>query len=185
MTDDDRLKHLEAENSRLRIIAERSGVRSLPHPDMPDAGELVRLHSLVVTKYPQLACAQDQFERALFTLCFARRQSKLNAAFFPTFWLDACRAFLQRHGYPGNISLSAFTAACIASGIAFSRMDRFPFDVEFGLVAGDLPKPIAAWRSVLNNGLPKPTPLNRPRQPDERRMVLPVAAEPGVKFNGS
>jgi hypothetical protein len=67
----DRLRYLEQENARLARQLELAGVPALGRPDMPRLDELVVLHSMVVNRYPQLACAQDQFERSLMAIAFS------------------------------------------------------------------------------------------------------------------
>jgi hypothetical protein len=160
MTDD--LERLRAENSRLRQQLSLAGVTQLPPADMPDAGELVALHSMVVHTYPQLACSQSEFEKGLLFCAHARRSEKLNAAYFGWTWADAASDWLRRQGYQSSISLAAFTAACIASGVPYSPIhDNYPRNLEFGLQIGGVAKPSSLWRDVLNHGIPRPTPLAR------------------------
>ncbi len=162
MTDAERIAFLERENDRQTRQLSLAGVTELPKADVPDAGELVQLHGMVVHKYPVLKCLQDEFERALLFCAFARRQEKLNASFFPMFWWDGAKDWLRRQGYPSNLSLAAFTAACVASGVPYSPLQNYPRDLEFGLQVGGTSRPSNAWRDVLANGIPRPIPLNRP-----------------------
>jgi len=153
---------LDQENARLRRQLALHGVEPLPAVDLPNAEELVELHSLIVSRYPQLACAQDQFERALLFMAFARRQSKLNASYYPTFWLDGATDWLRRNGYQADLRLAALIAAAVAAGVPHSPLHRFPHDIELGLQVGGVSRPSSAWRDVLANGVPAPQPLNRP-----------------------
>ena len=163
MTDSsERLAYLEAENARLQRIAEAAGIPALVI-DLPNLRELTELRSMVLRQYPvELTCPLDQFERAIRYLCYARRQPKPNTQFYPVFWLDACRDWSRKQGYDTNISLRALVAGCVASGVAYTPLNRWPFDVELGLARGDVSKPSNAWRAVLEAGrLPEPTPLRR------------------------
>jgi hypothetical protein len=164
MTDGERIRRLEDENARLRRVAEAAGVPSFAKPDMPTAIELKYLHTLVTSKYPQLAPATyGHFELALLAIAFFRRSPKLNALYFPSYWCDAAKDLVRRQGYPSNISLHAFTAAAIVAGVAHSMSDRFPYDLEFGFTLGGAPKPTNGWRQTLETGkLQEPSPLMRP-----------------------
>ncbi len=184
MTVDDRLEYLEQENQRLQRQLGVAGVNQVTGADMPNAGELVRLHGMIVHAYPNLACPQDQFERSLLALCYARRQQELNAGFYPTHWLDTSREWLRKQGYSTDISLRSFVAAAIASGVKYSPLDRFPFDVELGLARGDVSNPSNAWRAVLEAGhVPAPTSLNRPLT--AREPINMIRTEPVVDARGS
>lgn len=163
MTDGDRIRHLEDENARLRRIAEAAGIPPIVRPDLPDHNQLATLRSMVLSKYAvQLSCTPQQFELALHWTCFARRQPKPNTQFYPVHWLDVCREWLHKQGFGTDMSLRALVAGCVASGVTYTPLDRWPFDVELGLARGDVSKPSNAWRRVLAHGLPEPTPLNRP-----------------------
>jgi hypothetical protein len=182
----DRLTYLERENARLARQLELAGVPSFPKPDLPRPDELVILHSMVVNRYPQLACAQDQFERALMAIAYFRRSPKLNSQFYPTYWMDAVRDWLKKQGYNPVISLSAFTAAAIGANVAHSMGERYPYDLEFGFQLGGLGKPTANWRQVLGSRrLPEPTPLNRPRQYVETPINMIQQSDPVADARGS
>jgi len=168
------IESVDQENARLKRQLALCGVEPLPPVDMPDDDELVALHNLIVSRYPQLACAQDQFERALLFMAFARRQSKLNASYYPTFWLDGATDWLRRNGYQADLRLAALIAAAVASGVPYSPLDRFPYDIELGLQVGGVSRPSSAWRAVLANGVPAPTPLNRPLVATEHQMITEV-----------
>ena len=163
MTDQERLQYLERENARLQRQLGVVGVSRLPHADMPDGDELATLHAMIQRAHPvTLTCSLAQFERSLLALCYARRQPELNASFYPTHWLDTSREWLRKQGYGTDISLRSFVAAAIASGVKYSPLTRYPFDLEFSLARGDVSKPSNAWRQVLESGrLPAPTPLMR------------------------
>jgi hypothetical protein len=138
--------------------------------------EVVRLYGIVVSRYENLKCDVRQFRRAMLALCFARRQKTLNAQFYPDHWLGDCKVWLARHGFDHEITPFAHAAAVIASGIPFSDPIRFPIDTEFALARGDVSKPVATWRSVLEAGrLPAPTPLDRPTV---RRTVAQTLISP-------
>jgi hypothetical protein len=155
MTDDQEI-------ARLRRQLAQVGITPLPHVDMPDLEQLETLRSMVLAKYRlQLSCPTDQFALALNFVAFARRQKKPNTLYYPVFWLDQCRIWLKKQGYDSYISLRAFVAACVASNVVYTPLDRWPFDVELGLSLGDASKPSNAWRDVLKSGIPQPTPLNR------------------------
>jgi hypothetical protein len=168
MTDDDRIEYLEQENARLHRQLGHAGVAQLPRADTPDADELAALHRMILQAHPvTLTCPINQFERSLLALCYARRQSELNNQFFPTKWLDDSREWLRAQGYSTDVSLRSFVAAAIASGVRYSPLDRFPFDIELGLARGD-GGPSSAWRAVLESGkLPAPTPLKRAPYPEQ------------------
>jgi hypothetical protein len=186
MTDQERLQHLEAENARLQRQLEQAGVPSFPKPDMPRPDELVILHSMVVNRYPQLACAQDQFERALMAIAYFRRSPKLNNQFYPTYWMDAAKDWLRHQAYNPVISLSAFTAAAIGANVMHSMGERYPYDLEFGFQLGGLSKPTCHWRAVLESRrLPAPVPLNRPRQYVETQFNMVQPSDPGIDARGS
>jgi hypothetical protein len=177
MGDLERIERLEAENTRLRRLALTAGCHLHSNVDMPTTEQLVQLHGMTVNKYPQLACSQDQFERALLALCFARRQKTLNREFFVDHWLGDCTSWLRKHGYDATVTPYAHGAAVIASGILFSdpAAPHFPINVEYGLGRGDIAQPVAGWKNVLKAGrLPEPTLLNRTvPQIESQRMIQP------------
>lgn len=168
------IERLQDENARLQRQLSVAGVTQLPNAEFPSADELAELRSMVLRRYPTtLTCSLDQFERAIRYLAFARRQKEPNKQVYPVFWLDACRDWLRKQGYDTNISLRALVAACVASGVTYTPLDRWPFDVELGLARGDVSKPSSGWKTVLANGvLPAPTPLDRPRQFIEQQTMI-------------
>lgn len=141
--------------------------------EVPSAKEFSRLSEIVLARYPQLASRADregfdvQFRVAFQRLLHVGRSDRLDVAHGLDFWTDDCRAFQQQH----QIALSVFvggaalTAAVVACGdILYAPLDRFPFDLGFGLVAYGGGRPSTGkWREVLITGhLPEPTPLDRP-----------------------
>jgi hypothetical protein len=81
MTDGERILHLEAENDRLRRMAEAAGIPPIVRADMPRPDELVRLHGMVTRQYPQLACEIGSFELSLLSIAYFRRGKKLNVSY--------------------------------------------------------------------------------------------------------
>jgi hypothetical protein len=163
MTDQETIDRLESENARLQRQLGTAGVRQLPTADLPCGEELAMLRAMVLRVHPTtLTCTIDEFERAIRYFAFARRQPEPNNQFYPVFWLDAAREFLARNGYANAVSLRALVAAAIASGVTYTPLTRWPYDIELGLTRGDASKPSNAWREVLKRGkIPDPTPLKR------------------------
>lgn len=189
MTDDEKalrfkLLQLEQENEQRRRMAEAAGIPPLLKPDRPDAKELGVLYDMVTQTYPQLSCPIAQFERCLMAIAYFRRQAKPNPSYFPMKWSDDAKDWLKRQGHSQDISLPAFTAAAIVSGVVYTPLDRFPYDLEFGFALGGVGKPTNGWRSVLESGrVPSPTALNRPRSYVEQQTIIqptvPVTDERG------
>ena len=100
--------------------------------------------------------------------------------------MNDAKDWLQRNGHDREIILPAFTAAVIASGISYSDPVRFPIDLEFALARGDVAKPVATWRAVLEAGrLPEPVPLNRPVPYIVEQQTMIQPRDPVVDARGS
>jgi hypothetical protein len=153
--------------------------------DLPNDAELSELLTLVEARYPKLgrpdgdARAADayvaQFSRAIHFLCYARRADKLNTKYHATYWVDQCREFCRQQGLANalTMTLSPFTAAVVASGVLYSDLSRFLFDLAFGLSLGEVARGSDAWRDVIWKGqIPDPiTPRN---------VVAPITRHLGV-----
>jgi hypothetical protein len=185
-----RLKALETENrdlkARLDALQVQTPAKVMPlppspvritHPtskvEIPSAKEFDRLSEIVLRRYPQLAPRADregfdaQFRVAFQRLLHVGRKDKLDMQYGWEFWTDDCRNWQQQHRVAQGVSVSpaALVAAIVAcNDILFSPLDRFPFDLGFGLVAFGGGRPSTdRWREVLTTGrLLEPTPLDRP-----------------------
>jgi hypothetical protein len=170
----DELVFLRSENARLQRQLSLAGIQQLPQADSPNPEELKKLYDMVCAEYPQLDCPLEMLDRAMLFVAFARRQPTLNSSYYAFVWCDGCSDWLRRQGYPSSITLAAFTAACVVSGVLYSPLQRWPHDIEFGLQIGGVSRPSNAWRSVLENGIPPPTPLNRRTIDLQRDMVRTI-----------
>ncbi len=186
-----RLKVIERENAALK--AELDALRSLlgnkspaplppspvriTHPtskvEIPTAKEFDWLSEIVLRRYPQLAPRADregfgsQFRVAMQRLLHVGRKDKLDTQHGLEFWTDDCRDWQQQHRVAQGVFVggAAIVAAIVACGdIPYAPLDRFPFDLGFGLVAYGGGRPSSdKWREVLTTGrLLEPTPLDRP-----------------------
>lgn len=158
------LDQLKIENQRLRRQLAQAGVVQYPTVDLPNQAELEQLLSLVTTAHPKLQGAGVEGVRwAMLYLSFARKQPELNEQYYPTHWLDQGRDWLRSQAHDARMSLRDLVAAAVASGVAYSPLVRFPFDVALGLARGDVSRASNKWREVLAAGqVPRPLPLKRP-----------------------
>jgi hypothetical protein len=121
--------------------------------DLPSDEELEQLLQLVESKYPILSCQtqseKDAFFNALHFLCFVFRLDKPSTEYGVSVWFDEFRSWALSRGYDGvRMSLKPFTAAAVASGVAYSPISEYPY-VSFGLSLGGAGVPSNAWRDVL------------------------------------
>jgi len=151
----------------------------LPRVTLPTASEADELLGRVLDAYPMLTPGADdigfrrQFANSLFFLTHAARQAEPNEKYFRTFWCDQADTFLAAHGIAGpRVHFTALTCAALASGVAYSSLDRFPCDVSLGLKLGQAPRPSTAWRDTLRAGTVPP--------PTARRTPLPLDTRPRV-----
>jgi hypothetical protein len=84
------------------------------------------------------------------------------------------REWCHRFGLRGALdqNLKTFTAAIVVSDVPYTPLDRFPFDLSFGLSLGDISRLKDAWRDGLSTGqVAEPT---KPRRviPDYRQELL-------------
>jgi hypothetical protein len=186
MTDaiEKRVAILERENAALKARLDAKSPAPLPpspvritHPTtkvvIPSAEEFDRLSEIVLRRYPQLAPRADrenfgvQFRVAFQRLLHVGRKDTLDTQHGWEFWADDCRNWQQQHRVAQGVFVSpaALVAGIAACGdIPYAPLDRFPFDLGFGLVAYGGGRPSAdRWREVLATGrLLEPTPLDRP-----------------------
>ena len=177
MTDQDQIRQLETENTRLRAMLARAGVTILPEPDLPNSEELDRLLKMVERAEPRLKCPEgskeviainrEQFANAIHFLCFVYRVDKPNNSYAASVWVDGCREWLRSQAiHPSEMSLRPFVAAALASGIVYEPLSEYPFGVNLGISLGSATRPSTAWRDVvLRNGIPSPV------EPKYRRPV--------------
>jgi hypothetical protein len=157
---------------------------------MPSAAEMEKLYAIVIGKFPQLGphvprnkrWVEDEqrehfeaFVRAFRALGDFGRSDALDTQHAAVWWVDQADAQLRAEGRPGGMSLSAFVAALVSHGdIAFAPIDRFPYDLAFGLRHGGVGhRANAAWKRVLSTGA-TPTDVV-----PARRMPTP---QPSVTF---
>jgi hypothetical protein len=173
-----RVAELEAQNAILRDEAElrrrRPRFIAGTRVTMPTDAELLELSGVVLAAFPVLqraAARPDVFDREFRNSFIGiatlprRADGKLDHQFAAVTWIDRSADALQRMGLGTDQSLCSLTAAALAHGdVAYSPLDRFPHDLEFGFgnyhgaPAGD------AWREVLApRRLRAPTPLARAR----------------------
>jgi hypothetical protein len=177
MTDQDKIKELEAEVSRLQTICRRHGVALLPKLDLPSTEERDALLAAVLGKYPFLkgpadfeASYKTQFTNALKYFCVVYRLDRPETQYSISSWTDQAKAWLQSNGYnQTEMTLRPFIAAAIASGIKYN-IDEFPHGVEIGISLGSAP-PSSAWRNTLRDGVPKA---------DALRNRVPVRAQTNI-----
>jgi hypothetical protein len=152
--------------------APEEGARTFTGPEvtgrvfaMPTEAEVDQLLGIVLERYPQLAprppinpqwADQEQLEfRQEFAAAFRilgefSRTAEPDAKKAASFWVD--RAMQRLHGRDiGTVRLPSFTAALVAHGdITFAPLDRFPYDLAFGLRDGDAGEAVGdGWRAVL------------------------------------
>jgi hypothetical protein len=141
--------------------------------EVPSNEEFDRLSEIVLRRYPQLAPRADregfdaQFRVAFQRLLHVGRKDKLDTQHGWEFWTEDCRIWQQQHRVAQGVFVgpTALVAAIVACGdIPYAPLDRFPFDLGFGLVAYGGGRPSSGkWREVLVTGCPlEPTPLDRP-----------------------
>jgi hypothetical protein len=177
---DKRLLTIERENGALK--AELDALRSLlgnkspaplppspvriTHPtskvEIPTAKEFDRLSEIVLRRYPQLAPRADregfgsQFRVAMQRLLHVGRKDRLDTQHGLEFWTDDCRDWQQQHRVAQGVFVggAAIVVAIVACGdIPYAPLDRFPFDLGFGLVAyGGGRQSTDQWRHVLQSG---------------------------------
>jgi hypothetical protein len=141
--------------------------------EVPTAEEFDRLSAIVLGRYPQLAPRADregfdaQFRVAMQRLLHVGRKDTLDVQHGLEFWTDDCRNWQQQHQvapgvFVGGAAIAAGVVAC--GDILYAPLDRFPFDLGFGLVAYGGGRPSThKWREVLvTRRLLEPTPLDRP-----------------------
>jgi hypothetical protein len=166
------LRHQEAPTPRW----DKPQVR-ITHPvsrvEPPSAANCRRLSEIVLDCYPQFAPRADregfdaQFRVAMQRLLHVGRREKLDLQHGWEFWTNDCRNWQQQHRVAQGVFVgpAALVAAIVACGdIPYAPLDRFPFDLGFGLVAhgGGCPS-TDRWHDVLVTGrLLEPTPLDRP-----------------------
>jgi hypothetical protein len=163
-----RIEELEVENARLRAALARAGVPDLPAADLPSPAQCAALIERVIAKYPALAHRDipkelyaAQFERAMRWAAFAGRSDKANSKYAVSFWVDECRAWLAKAGFPPEMLFAPFIAPLIVSGILFESFDQ-PSAVNLGLTLGGTGRPSTAWRASLE-AIPNPVEPYRPR----------------------
>jgi hypothetical protein len=190
MDDSQRIAVLESELRALKLLLGSQQRTLTAHPrrddpsvkithpvrrvEVPTAKEFDQLSAIVLGRYPQFAPRADregfdaQFRVAFQRLLHVgRRDDKLDEAHGLDFWTDDCRFWQQQHQVALGVFVggTALTAAVVACGdILYAPLDRFPFDLGFGLVAYGGGRPTTdRWREVLVTGhLLEPTPLDRP-----------------------
>lgn len=159
MTATDELKELQDENFRLRAMLARAGVTVPPSAELPNEEELDKLIAMVEAAHPRLKCPDGSKEfiaanktevfNAIHFLCFAFRTEKLATQRSPAFWFDALREWAANRGYANvKVNLRPFTVAAIASRVAYSPIDNYPY-LSFGLSLGGVGQPSTAWRDTL------------------------------------
>ena len=138
--------------------------------DLPTEEQLTALMRMVEAAHPQLRLPEGQdpynhhlqFGRAMFYCAYVRRHPVPQTGYYFSYWLDDARIFLERHDYAGRVLLLPFVSAIVASGIAYATLERYPHDLAFGLGQGEANRPSAAWRKVLEHGIPGPTEVREP-----------------------
>ncbi len=150
------IKELEAENFRLRSLLARNGISVPTTADMPSPEEETELMRLVANTYPVLSCSHGaemtQFWNALHFLAWTYRTDKLATQYSASFWfVDTFREWAKNRGYEKPpMSLRPFTAAAVASGVAYSPIDNYPY-INFGLSLGSVGVASTAWKTTLRN----------------------------------
>ncbi|MGO9049742.1 MAG: hypothetical protein ACLP19_05855 [Xanthobacteraceae bacterium] len=162
-----RVEELEAENFRLRAMLAKAGVVLPPPVDLPTDLELDLLIARVTEKYRVLwwpddaQTFRDQFKRAIEFFAHAQRSDKVNTSYATSFWLDACKSWLDGQGRPRDMMFAPFVAAAICSGILYEPFDQ-PSVCNLGLQLGGAGRPSSAWRNSLKQ-IPEPSEPMRPR----------------------
>jgi hypothetical protein len=174
MSDQTKIEFLEAEISRLKRRLALAGVAEQPAGDLPDTGELNRLHQMVLTEYPVLQCTPAQLHAAMRWCAYVYRRDRLDEQYAAVFWLDQCREWLRRQCDHNGVSLNAVTAAIVVSRIRFAPLTRYPYDLAFGLSLGDASRPSTEWRQTLANGLPAPTATKRAARIEQPHRMIRV-----------
>ncbi|MCJ2068307.1 hypothetical protein MKK75_05705 [Methylobacterium sp. J-030] len=136
---------------------------------MPTEAQLRALHDMVVTTYPVLKDTAGRldgpdepfrrFAAAFRALGAIGRAPALNRDRAANWWVDHAQERLAGLGAVSDLNLASFTAAVVAHGdIPFRALDRFPYELEFGLVAHGGGRPAGdAWRRLLaGDRLPAP-----------------------------
>jgi hypothetical protein len=147
---------------------------------MPTDDELAKLHATVARRYPQLASSAPGFKAAFTAIGFLGRYDRPETKHYPAWWIDHLESWCRAEDIPGDISLAAFVGAVLSHGdIPYAPLDRFPFDLSFGLAIGGAGRRATdAWRKVLVTGqlLPPTAPL---RSVSENYPVPPVEVRAG------
>jgi hypothetical protein len=166
VTYQEQVRLLQAENARPQRQLSLASVAQLTRADFPNQDEIDQLLRLVEAAYPNLkyphvtevliAEHRDQFCRAIMYLCYASRSREPQIKYGATFWIDNCSQWLRDQAYETTMTLRPFCAAIVASGVAFSPLTRYPFDMAFALALGTVSQPSSAWRDVLRDGVPEP-----------------------------
>lgn len=193
MKNPNELADLRAENSDLRArlaVFETAAARWPLVPQgfaQPSESELDRLLATVTRQFPRLRrdIAKESFERqfkaAFMGLATFRRAVAVDMKRAKTVWLDLLGDRLREMKVAEtSISLAPFTAAILAHGdIAYCDLERFPYDLAFGLLVGGTGRPAAdAWRGVLLGRFMPATPQPpAQRQPRANQVQIRTAGE--------
>jgi hypothetical protein len=134
-----------------------------PAFQMASDNELKQLQRIVLAKHPQLrpepGCEDvyhAAFKRSFWALgqLGRREEPETKNAHSVMWWLEHCRELLDAANNYGDIELRPWVAALAAHGdVPYSRLDRFPYDLAFGLHYGGAGRAASdAWRHVIASG---------------------------------
>lgn len=139
---------------------------------LPSDGELEKLLDIVECAYPKLRPSFDGkfadmkrqdhvagFKQAFHWLACVGRQDKLDTTRALSWWVDHAETWLRENGTSSpSVNGNALVVAVLAWGdISFASLDRFPFDLAFGVSAYGGARPTSpTWRHVLDTGKIKP-----------------------------
>ena len=151
------LPKLEDEGMTIRI--EAPGARFA----MPSEPELRALHRAVLEAAPFLHSEPHRFDSAdapFQRFCDAfralggiGRQDKIDDGKALSWWIDQAKQVLTAQGASGDIDAQAFVAAILAHGdVPYRPLERFPYELGFGLIVHGGRPAKHGWRGVLRSG---------------------------------
>ena len=141
-----------------RIVAPGAGFTMPSDPELRALFAIVlKAESRVRSEPHRLECSDAPFERfvnAFRALGGIGRSLALDDGKSMSWWIDEARQILTMSGKSGDIDSVAFAAAVLAHGdIAYRSLERFPYDLGFGLVVHGGTPARDGWRRVLDTGL--------------------------------
>jgi hypothetical protein len=174
------------ESLRRRIVElegqlQAHGIAPSTPADLPDEFETATLLNLVSayqclkvpTEGEALREYEDHFLRAIRFCNNVRRQDSPNTSYALGYWIDTAEEWLRRLGvYPTSLDALPFVAAMIVSRIPYAPLTRFPHDLAWGAVVGELSTPRAWWRQTLaENKLPPPVQIAQYQRPERIQEI--------------